>query len=196
MEQWYTLYTKPNAEYQVARALQQRGLETYLPELETVKPKTGRLKKPFFPCYLFIKVDFEIIGFSTIQWTPGLRGVVAFDHKPMPLPDEVIYLIRRKLGEIEASGGVPLHSFEPGDTVRITDGPFRDMSAIFDRPTRSHERVQVLLNILGSTSRAQIAVADLEKAPCRAERPALASKSLRRTRGRGRRIKGTSYPAM
>ena len=145
MENWYTLHTKPNAEYQVATALQQRGLQTYLPELETVNPKRGRLKKPFFPCYLFMRVDFDCVGFSSVQWTPGLRRVVAFDHQPVPLPDEAIHLIRRRLGEIEASGGLPLHSFEPGETVRITDGPFRDMLAIFDRPTSSYERVQVLL---------------------------------------------------
>jgi transcriptional antiterminator RfaH len=193
MEQWYTLHTKPNAEYQVATALRQRGLQTYLPELENVKPKQRRVKKPFFPCYLFMRVDFGEVGFSSVQWTPGLRRVVAFDHHPVPLPDEVIHLIRLRLGEIEARGGLPYHSFEPGETVRITNGPFRDMLAIFDRPTSSYERVQVLLHILGQASRLQLAVHDLEKTPCHAEAPVL--KRPRRSRGRGRRITRTSWPA-
>ena len=58
MEFWYTLYTKPNAEYQVATSLQKRGIQAYLPEIEP--PKTGQEQiKPFFPCYLFIEIDFE-----------------------------------------------------------------------------------------------------------------------------------------
>jgi transcriptional antiterminator RfaH len=195
MDQWYTLHTKPNAEYQVATTLQQRGLQIYLPELKTAKPNKEWIKKPFFPCYLFIKVDFQIVGFSSVQWTPGLRRVVAFDHQPVPLPDEVIQLIRRRLGEIEAGGGLPLHSFEPGDTVRITAGPFRDMMAIFDRPTSSRERVQVLLHILGQASRVQVAATDLEKASGQVDLPPPVTKRPRRTRGRGRRINNASWQA-
>ena len=48
MEQWYALYTKPNAEYQVAEALQQRGFQTYLPEIET-RRKGRRRRQPLFP---------------------------------------------------------------------------------------------------------------------------------------------------
>jgi transcriptional antiterminator RfaH len=195
VEQWYTLHTKPNAEYQVATTLQQRGLQTYLPELETAKPNKEGVTKPFFPCYLFVKVDFQIVGFSSIQWTPGLRRVVAFDHLPVPLPDEVIQLIRRRLGEIEARGGLPLHPFEPGDPVRITAGPFRDMLAIFDRAAGARERVQVLLHILGQANRMQLAVTDLEKASGQVELPPPMTKRPRRTRGRGRRIKNASWPA-
>ena len=69
MEHWYTLHTKPNAEYQVATTLQQRNLPTYLPEIETVQPGRGRIKRPFFPCYLFLQVDFEQVGFSQLQLT-------------------------------------------------------------------------------------------------------------------------------
>jgi transcription elongation factor/antiterminator RfaH len=188
MEQWYTLYTKPNAEYQVVTALQQRGVQTYLPEGEFHTSHRGRKRKPFFPCYLFIKVDFEIVGFSSLQWMPGLRYIVAFEDRPVPLPNEVIDLIRCKLGEIEAAGGWPAHSFKPGDTVRIIDGPFRDMLAIFDGPTTPAQRVQVLLEILGRTSRLQIDVTDLEKASPRSEVPE--SRRPRRTRGQGRRING------
>lgn len=187
-ERWYTLYTKPNAEYQVASALQQRGIHTYLPEMKFTKPQQGRKKKPFFPCYLFIKVDFEAIGLSVVQWTPGLRRIVAFGDQPLPLPDTVIQLIRGQLGEIELAGGLPTHSFKPGDTVAITDGPFRNMLAIFEGPTSPSQRVRVLLSILGHLNRVQVDLDDLAQAPVEAK-PA-ARKRLRRTRGRGRRIRG------
>jgi transcriptional antiterminator RfaH len=186
MKEWYTLQTKPNAEYQVRSALQQREIQTYLPEIETPKTRNECKKKPFFPCYVFGRIDLEVVGVSCLQWTPGLRRIVTFDDRPVPLPDEVIELIQRRLGEIETAGGWPIYAFKPGDTVRITNGPFRDMQAIFDGLTTPDERVQVLLNILGHASRVHVNVADLEEVPPETKEPK--PKRPRRTRGRGRRI--------
>jgi transcription elongation factor/antiterminator RfaH len=187
MEEWYTLYSKPNAEYQVARALKRRGIETYVPEIEAAKKRQGRARKPFFPCYLFMRVDLGQMGLSQIEWTPGLRRIVALDERPSPLPERAIELIRAKLEGINAVGGWAAPPFEPGETVRITDGPFKDLLAIFEGPCSPARRVQVLLNFLGQVSRAHVAVEDLEKAPSGAE-PA-APERPRRTRGGGRRIK-------
>ena len=77
----------------------------------------------------------------------------------------------------------------------ITNGPFRDMLAIFDRPTSSYEWVQVLLHILGQASRVRLAVTDLERASVKAEMPAPPIKRPRRSRGRGRHIKRASWQA-
>ena len=186
MEQWYTLHTKPNAEYQVITALQQREIETYLPEIKVPKAQRGHERKPFFPCYLFVKTDFEVVGLSHLQWTPGLRRIIAFDDQPAPLADEIIDLIRHKVDVINAAGGLWEHTFQPGDNVRITDGPLEGMLAIFEGPTTPFERVQVLLTFLGQTCRAQIPITYLEKEPLTAESPI--TKHPRRTRGRGRHI--------
>ena len=178
MEHWYTLYTKPNAEYQVAGALRMRGIETFLPEVASPNRRHKGRKRPFFPCYLFFKVDLDQVGLLGVQWTPGLRRVIAFDDRPVPLRDEVIGLIRRKLESLDAAGGWTAHGFHPGETVRISDGPFQGMLAIFDGPSKPCERVRVLLDFLGHARRATVSVTDLEKAPGRP----------RRSRGRGRRI--------
>lgn len=185
MEKWYTLYTKPNAEHQVVKALAQRQIHTYFPEIEIPKTRQGR--KPFFPCYLFVRVDLGVVGISSLQWTPGLRRVVAFGEQPAALPDEVIELIQRGLSEMEAAGAWTAHGFKPGDTVLITSGPFEDMLAIFAGPTTPARRVQVLLNILGHASRVQVEVNDLAKAPEAVEVPPLVRS--RGTRGKGRKIK-------
>jgi len=188
MERWYTLHTQPNAEYQVAATLTARGIHTYLPQLELPKKyrRRGRTTRPFFPCYLFMQADLTVTGLSAVRWTPGLRRLVTFDEQPVPLDDAVIELIRRKLGEIKARGGPAVYPFKPGETVRITDGPFADMLAVFDGPTTAGQRVQVLLNILGHASRVQLEADQLTKAPAQATAPA--PKRPRRTRGRGRRI--------
>ena len=161
-------------------------METYIPELESPNRGNGRSKKPFFPCYLFVRVDFEVTGLSQLQWTPGLRRVVAFDDHPVPLADEVISLMRRKLDGVNASGQLA-HNFRPGETVRITDGPLQGMLAIIEGPSTPAERVQVLLTFLGRTRRAHVPAFDLEKAASKDE--ASTSRRLRRTRGRGRRVR-------
>jgi transcriptional antiterminator RfaH len=186
MEHWYTLHTKPNAEYQVAAALRRRGIQAFLPEIESPNRRHKGRRRPFFPCYLFIKVDLERAGVSCVQWTPGLRRVVAFDGRPMPLSDEAIDLIRRKLEDFNAAGGWRDDTFRPGETVRISDGPLQGMLAIFEGPSTPSERVRVLLTFLGHARRVQLSAADLEKAPPKSQLPA--SKRPRRTRGRGRRI--------
>jgi transcription elongation factor/antiterminator RfaH len=190
MEQWYTLHTKPNAEYQVITALKQRDIETYLPEIGTPTANKGKCKLPFFPCYLFARIDFELVGFSKVQWTPGLRRIVAFDEQPFPLRDELIELIHQYVDHLRTTGSLPQHNFNPGDTVRIKEGPFQDMLAIFAGPTTPAQRVQVLLEILGEARRLKLAVTDLEKAPVEAE--ISVTKRPRRTRGRGRWITSTN----
>jgi transcriptional antiterminator RfaH len=192
MGQWYTLYTKPNTEYQVATALQKRGVQTYLPEIESPRARQGQDRKPLFPCYLFIKVDFEAVGLSHVQWVPGLRRIVAVDNRPVPLPDEIIDLIRRRLDRIGTAGGRPAYTFQPGDTVRITDGPLQGLLAIFERPTTSAECVQVLLEILGDATRAWVSATDLEKVPPKESESA--RKRPRRTRGRDRRVRSSTQP--
>lgn len=189
MEHWYTLYTKPNAEYQVAASLQERGLQTYLPEIKSPRARRGRGRKPFFPCYLFVRVDFERVGLSHVRWTPGLRRVLAFDDRPTRLPDEVLDLIRRELDGLNAAAGSSAHNFRPGETVRIIDGPLQGLLAIFQGPTTPAHRVQVLLRFLGHARCTWVQTSVLEKAPSDAEAPAY--KHSRRTRGRARRIKNS-----
>lgn len=183
MEQWYTLHTKPKAEYQLASVLQRRGIQVYLPELPAA-PDTPT--KPFFPCYLFSKIDFEQISITQLLWTPGLRRIISFDDQPVPVPAEIIDLIREKLSEVEAAQAAVTCPFQKGDPVKITEGPFRDMVAIFDGSTPSSERVRVLLDILGRASRVQVDRSQLEEvSPATSAQP---DKRPRRSRGRGRPI--------
>lgn len=185
MKQWYTLHTKPNAESQVEATLRQREIESYLPEFVSLRAGKQRKTEPFFPCYLFMRVDLAIVAASQWQWIPGLRRILSFDGAPAAVPDSVINLIRRKVDELNANGRFAKRPFEPGDRVRIVEGPLRDMVAIFDGPTTAGQRVQVLLDFLGRANRVWVDVNQLEKFSHKdphAKRP-------RRTRGHGRFVR-------
>jgi transcriptional antiterminator RfaH len=187
MKQWYVLYTKPNTEYQVERTLQQHGIETFLPELKSTSQCQQQTKTPFFPCYLFVRVDLAKVNHALLKWTAGLRCIVAFDGRPVPLANDIIELIKRKLHELTANIDPTPHAFKAGDAVYINNGPFCGNLAVFEGPGTPAQRVQVLLTFLGRVARAKIDVAHLEKAP--AEIPENKTKRGRRTRGKGRRIK-------
>jgi transcriptional antiterminator RfaH len=187
MRQWYAANTKPRTERQLAMALQQRGVETFLPETTVITVNQKRRKAPFFPSYLFMRVDLATDNPALWRWAPGLRHLVTYGIRPASIPDEVINLIRVKLHELESGGSRLAHPFEPGDVVRIKDGPFRDVLAIFDGPSTPSERVHVLMGALNNSVRVRIAASALEKAQGSTKLPH--DKQPRRTRGRGRRIR-------
>jgi transcription antitermination factor NusG len=189
MEQWYTLYTSPNAEHRVASSLEEREIEVYLPKVRRSEKNTRGKFIPFFHCYLFIHIDLDKTASSLWQWTPGLRYIVGFDGEPLPVPDLTITLIQHKLEELNKRLCQPQPQFKPGDIVRITNGPFAEMAALFEGPSKPSERVIVLLNFLGQISRVRLNAADLENASHLPSPTTTApQKRPRRTRGHGRYI--------
>jgi transcriptional antiterminator RfaH len=181
MEAWYTIYTKPNAEPQVARALMDRGFTIFLPMLP---PRPDGRSKPLFPAYLFFRCDLSALVIDEIQWLPGLRWILTFAGKPAVVPDEAIDLIRNGLREIEDAGGLPVHHFKPGDAVVIDGGPLAGLRGVFQGPLGPAERVRILVNFLGVTNRAEVPVDLLRKA----SDEEVGHGRRRGTRGRGRRI--------
>jgi transcriptional antiterminator RfaH len=184
MFHWYALHTKPYTERRVALQLGQRDVEIYLPQFEKTLANQQKRMSPLFPGYLFARLDLDQ-GDSGWQWTPGLRYVVAYGEKPIPVHEEIIHLIEIQVHKIGDKKG-PGHGFKPGDTVRVKHGPFQDMLAIFEGPKSPSDRVQILLNTLYRAVRVRIAADDLQKVdPPKSD---ISGKRPRRTRGRGRRI--------
>jgi transcriptional antiterminator RfaH len=180
MEAWYAIYTKPNAEAQVARTLIERGFDTYLPLLP---PKGDDRARPLFPTYLFVHCDLSQVVIDNLQWVPGLQHILSFGGRPAVVPDDAINLIQGAMREIEAAGGLLQHPFKPGDTVVIEDGPLAGLRGVFEGPLKPSERVRILIRFLGHTNRAEVPVEALRKVDPDEVRP-----HRRGTRGRGRPI--------
>ena len=186
MDRWYVLHTKSRNEKHVAVILEQRGLQVFLPEYTRKNAKGQTKKTAFFPGYLFVSLDLDSVASSLWQWVPGLRYIVAHGDQPVPIPDEVIKLIAHNVMEAELLASSPHLQFKPGDMVRIKDGPFEDMLAIFEGPTKPTERVRVLISTMNRAIRVRVGIYSLEKAPEHAVETL--AKRPRRTRGRGRPI--------
>ncbi len=158
---WYTLYTKPFKEFQVAEILKGRGIEVFLPTIRVWKPRLRREKEePFFPRYLFARFDVEVLGPGIILWTPGLKRVVGFDGHWTVVPDEVIEYIKVRVQEVREKG---FSGIMPGERVRIVAGPFKGLEAIFEVPLPASQRVRVLLEFLGTLRRCELPATWIEK---------------------------------
>jgi len=146
---WYALRSKPRKEDIVWRQTINQGYEVFYPRLK-VKPVNPRSRKlvPYFPGYLFVKVDIDLIGISTFQWMPYTIGLVTFGDEPAIVPESLIYAIKHRVSEIIAAGGELFDGLNKGDIVYIEEGPFSGYEAIFDARIPGTERVRVLLRFL------------------------------------------------
>jgi transcription elongation factor/antiterminator RfaH len=145
---WYAVYTHPRQEDRTDANLQLWRVETFNPKLKErhynqYSAKPVNLVKPLFPRYIFARFKAGQM-LRSICYTRGVRSVVGFGDGPTPVSDEVIELIRSRVGE---DGFVRINEeCRAGDPVVIKDGPFKHLTGIFGREVSEGERVAILLD--------------------------------------------------
>ncbi len=146
MEHWHLLRTKPNKERQVAVLLHQRGLEVYLPLVwaNRTKPNSAR-ERPYFPGYLFARLDLQGIAPSILHWSPGLKGVVELACEPATVSDDFIGELKQRLSSIRTVVGMAFEGPQHSELVPITNGPFAGFEGIFSSSLTAPERARVLV---------------------------------------------------
>ena len=167
MRRWYAVQTKPHQETWAMNNLIERGLEVYLPRYAKRRRHARRVemvKAAFFPGYLFVRVDFDMISSRAISMAPGVVRIVAFGAERAPVRDRIIAALRAREDE---RGLIRMRAddFAAGETVRVEDGAFGDQVGLCCG-VRDGERVMVLFQLLGRAVRATV--------PANALRPALA----------------------
>ncbi len=146
---WYVFQSKPQKEGMLSEQLCLRGVETYYPCLR-VRPVNPRARKvkPYFPGYLFARIDPKHADVASLRWLPGAVGLVSFQGEPAAVSGSIVRAIQERVDEINAAGGEHLEGLKPGDVVTIQDGPLAGYEAIFDKRLCGADRVRVLLNLL------------------------------------------------
>jgi len=146
---WYALRSKPRKEEVAYRQMLIQNIEVYYPRIR-VHPVNPRAKKvqPYFPGYLFVHVDIDVLGLSYFQWMPHTLGLVCFGDEAAIVPDHLIAELKKRVKEITEAGGEFFDGLKSGETVYIRQGPFAGYEAIFDTRISGSERVRVLLKLL------------------------------------------------
>jgi len=105
---------------------------------------------PLFPSYLFCRLDLVESG-KAARYSPGVKDFLKFGSHIAEVGVEIITTLRDRCPEGVAQIEPP--QMKPGEPVRIKEGPFSGLEAIFERSLKGSERVAVLLEILGRQTR-------------------------------------------
>jgi len=146
---WYLIYTKPRLERHALENLERQGYECYLPLYPTEKLRRRKLTvtdSPLFPRYLFIRLSQEDSGksWAPLRSTRGVSRLVCFGQHPAQVDDALIALLKSREQSFQSE---PERMFDQGTPVRIMDGPFADIDAVYQIPD-GERRALVLIEIL------------------------------------------------
>ena len=171
---WYVLHTYSGYEKKVREQLRERlkqhGMaghvgQILIPEEKVVEIKSGKKRESmrmFFPGYVLIEMAMDEKVWYVVKETPRITGFLGDANLPTPLrPDEVA----RLRGQIE--GGAerprPKHTFNVGEAVRVTDGPFANFSGELEEVNMERGKVKVMVTIFGRATPVELEFAQIEK---------------------------------
>ena len=145
---WYVVHTHPKQEDRTDSNLQSWGIETLNPKLRVNRynefsGQPIRIVKPLFPSYIFARFRFND-SYHRVRFTRGVQNLICFNNKPTPVDDEMIDVIRSRIGK---DGFVKTsEDFKAGDAVVIKEGRFQNFCGVFEREMEDADRVSILLN--------------------------------------------------
>jgi len=163
---WYAVYTQPNAEVKAAEHLARQGYAAYLPRYRRyVRHARTRalVLRPLFPRYLFVGLDRLVQRRRPIRSTVGVVGLVSSADEPVPVAAGIVEALRRQESEGAFDLVSPAQRLRAGDNIRVTQGPFVDLIGRLIG-VADHERVFVLMDLLGRSVRAEVPALAVEAA--------------------------------
>ena len=172
---WAAAQLQPQRDQLALHCLKLFGFETYAPRLRDQRTIRGRkvIKTPLlFPGYVFVLIELQ---WNQARWSPGVVRLVMDGITPAAVPDTVVTSLKAR----EVNGLIelpPPPRFRRGDRVRVLHGPLAGQVGLF-AGMKPRERVAVLLTLLGSSRRVELAGAAVERV-----RPEAAAAALRRRR--------------
>ena len=161
---WFLVRSKPRQESVALTHLARQGYESYLPLFASeklVRRKSTVVQEPMFARYLFVRLDTTGKGqsWSPIRSTVGVSELVCFGSRPARVDDALIATLRERETAQQAT---PTTLFAHGDNVRITEGAFAGLEAIYQM-NDAEGRAMVLLDLLSKPVAMTIDAASLRK---------------------------------
>jgi transcriptional antiterminator NusG len=174
--QWFVVHAYSNYEHKVKSSLIDRvrraGLENKFGEIlvpteEVVEMREGQRRKSerkFFPGYVLVQMEMDDETWHLVKEVPKVLGFIGgSSDKPAPITEREAQAILNRVQE-----GVdkprPKILFEPGEVVRVTDGPFNDFSGVVEQVNYEKSKVRVAVQILGRSTPVELDFSQVEKA--------------------------------
>ena len=175
-KRWYVVHAYSGYEKQVLRSLTERvtrfGMEEFFGEIlvpteEVVEIRNGQKRKSerkFFPGYVLVQMEMNEDSWHLIKDTPRVMGFIGGTaDKPAPITEKEADVILRRVHE-GAEAPRPKTLFEPGEMVRVIDGPFADFNGVVEGVNYEKSRLQVAVMIFGRSTPVELEFSQVEKA--------------------------------
>ena len=170
---WYAVHTYSGYEDAVARYLKQRidSLEmndkifsVIVPKEKKIKIKNGKRKEieeKIYPGYVLVDMVMSDDSWYVVRNTPRVAGFVgANSTEPAPLSKKEIDDLLSRMGDNEPKFKV---EFKAGETVKITDGPFKDSEGKISEVDEEHGRLKVMVPIFGRETAVELDSLQVQK---------------------------------
>ena len=121
---WLVIYTKPNFEIKVSKALKYMGIKSYCPvyiQLKQYSDRRKKIQKPLLPSYVLVYIDNN--DRRKVFSIPGVIRFVFWLGKPVEVSNNEIELMENNISGIYDN--ISISNLTKGSTYKIMDGPFR-----------------------------------------------------------------------
>lgn len=171
---WYIVHAYSNFEKKVAESIEeqarQKGLsekfeKILVPTEKVVEVRRGRkvdAERKFFPGYVLVKAELTDQVFSLIKNTPKVTGFLGPDNRPVPISEsEAQHILNQVQDGVERPK--PMMSFDIGEQVRVSDGPFASFNGIVQEVDQERARLKVEVSIFGRATPVDLEFGQVEK---------------------------------
>ena len=156
MKHWLVATYKINEIKRAESNLKSQNFDYYLPKIKVKKSNSFLVEEVLFPGYIFINTRLE--DYSSIKYTLGIKKIIKFGKSIPFLTNKEIKNIQsiEKLSKLKPISSI----LKLGQEAMVSDGPFKGtLVKICSLPSK--DRIEVLLNILGSSRKVEILKKDL-----------------------------------
>lgn len=174
-KRWYVVHAYSGFEKQVMRSLQERVKlkemedlfgQILVPTEEVVEMRDGKKRKSerkFYPGYVLVEMEMNDDSWHLVKETPKVLGFIGgTPEKPAPITSrEADQILQRVQDGTEKPR--PRTMFEPGEVVRVLDGPFADFNGVVEEVNYEKSRLHVSVLIFGRATPVELDFGQVEK---------------------------------
>jgi transcriptional antiterminator NusG len=171
---WYVVHAYSGFEKKVAEAIReqarQQGMEhlfeqVMVPTEEVVEVRRGQrvtAERKFFPGYVLVKMKLTDESWHLVKDTPKVTGFLGARGKPSPISEAEANRILHQVEE-GVEHPKPSVTYEVGEVVRVTDGPFTSFSGTVEEVDSERSRLKVSVSIFGRSTPVELDFTQVEK---------------------------------
>ncbi len=171
---WYVVHVYSGFEKKVAQAVREKAAQKGLEELfgdilvpteEVVEVRRGakiNSERKFFPGYVLVKMELEDETWHLVKNAPKVTGFLGGGGKPQAISETEALRIMNQVQE-GVERPKPSITFEVGENVRVTDGPFTSFTGLVEEVDEDKSRLKVAVSIFGRATPVELEYTQVEK---------------------------------